>query len=177
MKNELDKQLCAKYPLIFKDRNASMQETLMCFGFECGDGWYNILDALCSNIQWHINHQLKAAKTNAKYNKMRELTKSGDWTLFEEHYCEYNKQYVDTIRAEIVDSEPRVVEEVEQVVAVQVKEKFGTLRFYYDGGDDVISGMVAVAESMSGVTCEVCGSPGTPGGVGWIRTLCKSHSK
>jgi hypothetical protein len=57
----------------------------------------------------------------------------------------------------------------------QVKEKFGTLRFYYTGGDDYISGMVRMAESMSGVTCEECGAPGEQNDGGWIRTLCEEH--
>lgn len=65
--------------------------------------------------------------------------------------------------------------ECPQVVAAQVKEKFGTLRFYYDGGDDYISGVVALAESMSGQLCEDCGKPGSTGGKGWISTLCHEH--
>ena len=64
-----------------------------------------------------------------------------------------------------------------QVVASQVKEKFGTLRFYYTGGDDYTSGVTSFAESMSCVTCEDCGAPGETGGKGWIRTLCKTHRK
>jgi len=47
MKRELDEELCRKYPLIFKNRHAHMTETAMCWGFECGDGWYNIIDVLC----------------------------------------------------------------------------------------------------------------------------------
>ena len=67
--------------------------------------------------------------------------------------------------------------EIPQVVADQVKEKFGTLRFYYHGGDEEISGMVRMAEAMSSVTCDVCGNPGTTKGPGWIRTLCETHRK
>ena len=63
-----------------------------------------------------------------------------------------------------------------QVTLDQVKEKFGTLRFYYTGGDDAIDGMVAMAEAMSGVTCEECGSPGKRVGGGWITTLCEAHA-
>jgi pyruvoyl-dependent arginine decarboxylase (PvlArgDC) len=55
----------------------------------------------------------------------------------------------------------------------QVKEKFGTLRFYYTGGDEHISGMVRMAESMSAVTCESCGNPGEQTRGGWIKTTCK----
>jgi hypothetical protein len=64
---------------------------------------------------------------------------------------------------------------VPQVVVEQIKEKFGTLRFYYEGGDDQISGMVRMVESMSEVTCEVCGNLGTLRGGGWIKTLCDTH--
>jgi hypothetical protein len=66
-------------------------------------------------------------------------------------------------------------EVVKQVTISQVKEKFGTLRFYYSGGDDCISGMVRLAESMSGVTCEECGDIGEGRHGGWIRTLCDKH--
>ena len=64
---------------------------------------------------------------------------------------------------------------IEQVVVEQIKEKFGGLRFYYQGGDDQISGMVRMAESWASHACEECGAPGTLGGKGWIRTLCPTH--
>ena len=64
---------------------------------------------------------------------------------------------------------------VPQVVASQVKEKFGTLRFYYYGGDDVIDGMVSVAEKFSSVICENCGAPGKVRDIGYIKTLCDKH--
>jgi hypothetical protein len=64
-----------------------------------------------------------------------------------------------------------------QVTVDQVKEKFGTLRFYYSGGDDYVSGLVSMAESMSAVTCEECGNPGKQVGGGWITTLCKEHAE
>jgi hypothetical protein len=65
--------------------------------------------------------------------------------------------------------------ECPQVTLDQVKEKFGTLRFYYTGGDDYIRGLVSMAESMSGITCEKCGKPGTRTGGSWIKTACKEH--
>ena len=64
---------------------------------------------------------------------------------------------------------------VEQVVILQIKEKFGGLRFYYDGGDGVIRGMVCMAEEWAGHVCEVCGKPGEKRGGGWIKTLCDEH--
>jgi len=129
MKQELDELLCKKYPKMMVNRDKPMQETCMCWGFACGDGWFNILDQLMGNIQHYL-----------------------DWK---------NKKE----------------EAVPQVTLDQVKEKFGTLRFYYTGGDDVIDGMVRMAESMSGVTCEECGSPGKRRGGGWVTTLCTEHAE
>ena len=45
-----------------------------------------------------------------------------------------------------------------QVVAEQVKQKLGELRFYIRGGDDMVFKMIdqAIGESLN--TCELCGS-------------------
>lgn len=143
MKDELDRNLCERYPKIFENRTASMNESCMAWGFDCGDGWFNILNKLCANIQNHI-----------------------DWR---------NKQ-----RARLLIDNPynsEIPEEVAQVVADQVKEKFGTLRFYYTGGDDRIDGMVCMAESMSAITCETCGAPGKLRGDRWVYTACDEHTR
>jgi len=54
---------------------------------------------------------------------------------------------------------------------VQVKEKFGTLRFYC-GGTEAIDKYVRLAERFSSVTCEDCGKLGKANDSGWIRTQC-----
>ena len=64
---------------------------------------------------------------------------------------------------------------VEQVTVAQIKEKFGGLRFYYDGGDEFIRGAVHMAEYIADQTCEECGAPGKRRSGGWIRTLCDVH--
>jgi len=46
-------------------------------------------------------------------------------------------------------------------VSVQVKEKFGTLRFYIDGGDEEVYGMIKMAECMSRNVCEITGDIGS----------------
>ena len=178
MKEELDKQLCEKFPKLFKDRYGNMQETAMCWGFEHGDGWFNIIWALCSNVQWHIDQSAEQHTRIVKYNEMRESMLAGDFTAFEEEYSfSSDPAYKERRRTEIMSQPSRKVPEiVPQVTVTQVKEKFGDLRFYYNGGDDEISGMVRMAESMSGCTCEECGNPGKRRGGGWIRTLCDIHA-
>jgi hypothetical protein len=56
----------------------------------------------------------------------------------------------------------------------QVKEKFGTLRFYCDGPESIES-FIDQAEDESGRICEICGRPGQLSGKGWLRTLCSDH--
>ena len=127
MREELDAKLVAKYPLIFADRFEDPKTTAMCFGFECGDGWYDIIDILCASIQSHIdNHR-----------------------------------------------DP----DFGQVVAVQVKEKYGSLRFYTNTGDDTIFALIDMAEMLSERTCEVCGKPGEIREGSWLKALCDDHAK
>ena len=69
-----------------------------------------------------------------------------------------------------------IPEQVPQVIVTQIKEKFGGLRFYHDGGDDMIEGMVHMAESWAAHTCETCGNHGVGRSVGgWLTTLCDMH--
>ncbi len=74
-----------------------------------------------------------------------------------------------------IDWKNKQSEVVAQVTVNQIKEKFGGLRFYYSGGDDVIDGMVRMAESWAAHSCEECGAPGKSREGGWIRTLCDTH--
>jgi hypothetical protein len=126
MKKELDRQLCEKYPELFRGRHKSRQETCMCWGFECGEGWFGLISDLCHNL------------TN---------------------YCVENN--------------------IEIPEVVQVKEKFGGLRFYIGETPEnhwhPICDIISAAEKKSYETCEVCGLPGKPNKEGWIRTTCPEH--
>jgi len=57
----------------------------------------------------------------------------------------------------------------------QVKEKFGTLRFYMGIAHDGIRAAIDRAEQESAVTCETCGKPGKIRSGGWISVLCDEH--
>lgn len=93
-----------------------------------------------------------------------------------------------------------------QIRAMQVKEKFGRLRFYHDNGsgdfwensepedhpdfinhshtgidlnyDNLIEGMISFAEHLSGTICEKCGTTKEIGRtIDWIKTICQTcHS-
>lgn len=126
MSPELEQKLYNKYPKIFAQKDLSPTETCMCWGFECGDGWFNIIDKLCENIQNHIN------KNN-----------------------------------------------LPQLEAEQVKQKFGTLRFYTNGNtDECIDKFITEAEEQTYHICETCGSiEDIKPTQGWISYLCASCRK
>jgi len=181
MNQELDALLCKKYPKMMINRLKPMQETCMCWGFECGDGWYNILDELMGNIQRHVDWKEKQRGRAIAHNQAiidaRRIP--ADWTKFNQIYHNQSA-WNDELRQNIIDHKAELKDvptECPQVTLDQVKEKFGTLRFYYTGGDNYVDGMVTLAESMSGVTCEVCGNPGKSIGGGWIKTLCEAHNR
>ena len=63
---------------------------------------------------------------------------------------------------------------IPQVEALQVKEKFGGLRFYVSGGDEYTESIIDFAEELSYSICENCGTTeGVTQTEGWIVTLCK----
>jgi hypothetical protein len=163
MRKELDEALVAKYPHVFKDRRGDPRNTLMCFGFECGDGWYNIIDALCGLMTSEYRHR----KEN--YDFAKQCFEDGG---------SYPWVGGKPITAEELEEKRLAMEEAEKQIpiAVQVKEKFGGLRFYVGGATEKIYDYITFAESMSYRTCEVCGSPGKRYTDGWHKTLCDVHA-
>lgn len=152
MNSKLENYLYEKYPEIFKNHTKSMQETCMCWGCSCGDGWLILLDRLCSQIQSHIKNQHKEV----------------------EMYEQWEKKDI----VEGMPSEPRpewAKEKIPQVHFEQVKEKFGALRIYIRGGDDEIRHMIDFVESLSRSICEDCGKFDYSVGSstrGWIHSSC-----
>ena len=115
MNEEKTKILFEKFSDLYAGRNLSIRENLMPFGFECGDGWFDLLYRLSEDI-----------------SKLQPDCK-----------------------------------------AVQVKEKFGTLRFYTGPSTVEVDDRINEAENESAVTCETCGDLGSihyKGG--WMATLC-----
>lgn len=64
----------------------------------------------------------------------------------------------------------------EGVAILQIKEKFGGLRFYIIGGTDELYDSIDEAEAKSFTICERCGAPGVLREGGWMQTLCDEHA-
>ncbi|MFA5153709.1 MAG: hypothetical protein WC554_14205 [Clostridia bacterium] len=191
MKTELQKQLLTKYPEFFSHTKKkiyvgekSMKEEVgellaqkeivepIQFGFEIGDGWYTLLDELMGNIKWHLENENRNLANKFKYKWM--------WTL--QAYIRrkhYKKEKLKALAEWIYEHAPRQKFEPIIVSVTQIKEKFGELCFYYYGGDDTISGMVYLTQSLSNHICEYCGTTINVGKTrGWLSTICKNcHAK
>jgi hypothetical protein len=181
MNTKLQEKLFNKYPKIFGDRTKPMTETCMCWGLEVGDGWYDLIDTLCEALTYTYTTSVQVDEEDGK------------------------RLGIKPYKSEVKDSYYFSVEPP-QVIATQVKEKYGTLRFYYreeyskeimslvetgkypdlqkiiDRYSNYIDGIVHFAEIASGRTCEETGTDGeihSSGGsrAGWLKTLNKEFAK
>jgi hypothetical protein len=181
MNSELQKKIFDKYPKMFGDRTKPMTETCMCWGLDVGDGWYNLIDVLCEALTYTYSTSVKVDEEDGKRLGIKP----------------YKSEAEDGYYFSV---------EPPQIIVTQVKEKYGTLRFYYreeyseevmslvetgkypdlqriiDRYSDYINGIVHFAETASGRTCEETGQSGelhATGGTrnGWLKTVNKEHAK
>ena len=128
MNGSQSSELFLRCPTIYRGRHDGPQRNLMCFGFECGPGWYQIL--------YDLSVAIESIAQNMKQNGVTE----GQLPLI-----------------------------------VQVKEKFGGLRFYLSNHTAEIDDLITAAEEKAAITCEMCGKPGQLiNDSGWYRTVCSA---
>ena len=148
MNKQLDEQLCKDFPEIFRNRHGDRRTTAMCWGFDCGDGWEPVIRFACKRIMSNVD-------------RLRYAIKDIEENLYQ---------------TEKLDEKKKKLEEELQLIptAVQVKEKFGGLRFYVDGGNDRVWDIIQNAESLSYHVCEECSTMRTVRlrNHGWMATLC-----
>jgi len=124
MNDELTEQLYKNNPILFENNELSI---------DVGDGWFTIIDTLCSCICSEVD------KLNG------ELI-----------VCTDEKQMMQ-LQTKLFDARNRLPR------LVQIKEKFGGLRFYYSRNAENaerIDALVSFAENLCDRTCSHCGKPG-----------------
>jgi len=168
MRAELQNYLVKKYPEFFeylKEYKGPLMP--ISFGFECGDGWFVILNELMGNIKNHIENE----RRNAKHRFRHGFPK---WLQTKANRLPWKRKLLRKSMHWLANQYPRGVEPIPFPNITQIKEKFGGLCFYISGGDDTIYGMISLAESLSYRTCEFCGTTKDVGRTqGWITTCCK----
>lgn len=199
---EFEQRLMEKYPSLFREDKDGKLRSPDC-GIWCPKGWEELVDRLCESIVFRVknNHILEPRKFfmlplriwvwNKIFFKIRKLIdptsklfKNGNivktsvvqveeanhpWRTY------ITKKTFRKIERILVPLNKYNLRPIPEVKIGQIKEKFGTLRFYYDGGDEVIQGMVSFAEALSGNICEMTGEAGSlckkGKGLSWYKTL------
>jgi hypothetical protein len=103
MRKELEQRLVERWPTWF-NMKGDIRETLMPFGFACGDGWFHLIWRLCEQLEPVV--AAEEAETGLPFQ------------------------------------------------VLQVKEKFGGLRFYPNYTNDAIAALIEAAEIESFHTSE-----------------------
>lgn len=208
MNKELTLKLVKRFPVIYQDFYSPMSQTCMCWGFDHGDGWFEIIWQLSLAIEEELGYSSFQERTflakkefarrwnNMIYKlspvrrpdrKMEGTGKTGDpyhQVLVKEAEPTWDEKIVRFLfgptqkvgRFEMSRSGLKRLAMVSTNTGFrvdQVKEKYGTLRFYC-GGNGVINKYIRLAERLSAHTCEVCGKRGQlDQNGGWYSTLCK----
>ncbi len=161
MSPELEQKLIKKYPKLFRNVNKSPKETLICFGCECGDGWFDILDNLCGFIT-HIQKchyyflTLKDGKCidfycpDVVFDQIKE--KYGTLRV----YWHFGNLNYEELASQLKDTE--------------------SLDSYINRYSEMIESVISFCEYLSSKTCEVTGKPGKLYSKGWCVTLCKEEA-
>lgn len=217
MRNELDDRLCRRFPVLYQDRRAPMTQTCMCWGFDCGDGWFEIIWQLSLAIESELNYSwiqkrmfLLKKRLSRRWNDLiyrlsppawdkTEMRGSGTDTDPYYHFvvekatqdwlARLSRKLFPAQAARFDDFHTRrawlchlglksfVWHPYTGFAVTQVKEKYGTLRFYCPGTDAIYK-YAALAEQLSAVTCELCGKPAKTKAVrGWYSTFCDDCRK
>jgi hypothetical protein len=169
MKEELELCLAARYPELFAGRGRDPKVSLMCFGCECGDGWFGILDNLFGFM------------ADVRQNRLRLLSVKRELVTPE------NDGYIDFSCPQVVLDQVKEKygtlrvywhfnhDEIEELrdKAWDEKELEDGIRQY----SDLIGGAVDFSEYLSSKTCEITGKPGKLYTDGWCVTLCDEEAE
>jgi hypothetical protein len=140
-------ELIKKYPKIFASYEGN-PNGINWYGVP--KGWLPIIDKLCGSIQQYLNYH-KTSEDNPDYIEGSEFVK----------YDTSTHRYI--------------TKPLPQMTCLQMKEKFGGLRFYVKNSNSEINGMIKMAEYICNTTCETCGTEENLGITkGWISVMCKS---
>lgn len=76
MKKELQEKLYNKYPQFFIQKDYDMSETCMCWGINCNEGWFNLLDELIGKIV-KAEPKTEAVQIKEKYGILKVYVTKG----------------------------------------------------------------------------------------------------
>jgi len=85
MRKELEQKLVKRFPSWFSV-NGGVYHTLMPFGFQCGDGWVNILWRLCVDLEPMVMEL--QAETGDRFEVVQVREKLGTLRFYVSHHSD-----------------------------------------------------------------------------------------
>lgn len=93
MKKEYDDLLCKKFPRLFADRYKDPSTTCMYWGFDCNDGWFQIIHDAAEELELEIEKyvkkygeeqasELKASQVKEKFGTLNFYLRSGTEQMY-----------------------------------------------------------------------------------------------
>lgn len=70
MDAQLERKLFKKYPKLYCQRFLPMIQTCMCWGIDCNNGWYKLIDELSAAIT-EVSPKTEATQVKEKYGGLR----------------------------------------------------------------------------------------------------------
>jgi len=159
MNQELSNKLYTDYPEIFFIGAAGGQVIV-----RCGDGWYPLIDQLCKHLMRPVINERNALQRAEKELNSSNLSQREWKTRY------YTPEHLKKIQNNLTGLESQIP------IAIQVKEKFGTLRFCVNESTEKQAEAIDFAEALSSRICEQCGMMKDTKTYrdGWHVTLCVS---
>lgn len=166
MNKDLQNQLFAKYPKIFRDAKLSPRQSCMGFGIECGDGWYQIIDALCAALSSGYSSSKDTMRFDGVEGRFPYDTFESVQVVADQAKEKFSglrfythNELSDEFKV-ILEKYPRTGEEImNEIYTFQ-------------------SGIIHMAETLSRMTCEETGKPGKVcSRGGWLKTLCEEKAR
>ena len=144
---EKNKELCEKYPFLIPSNRWSGKRITDCCGLDGEEGYWPGEPEEHPEYDW-------------SYTELDEMP-FGWKKAFGEQICE-------EIMQELVEHDC-----VDQYRILDIKEKYGSLRWYDSGGTEKIyNEIIPKYEALSEKTCIRCGAPATKISTGWISPWC-----
>lgn len=72
MRKELDDKLVTAFPNLYRNRHKSMMETCMCWGFDCDEGWFQIIWDLSEALEKEILKQPEDKRIYCSASQVKE---------------------------------------------------------------------------------------------------------
>jgi len=176
MNPTLQKQLNVAYPMLFKHKDASAAESCMHWGICIGDGWYDLLDAVCD----HLTFIAEQEHVEITFAQIKE--KFGQLTIYIDF--DLDKRWWRKRKVWLLRAASWLLSKVgarKKAYLLGIKAAHSYLCKQFDERWEIYDprtvyararAVTGLAARVSTGICEICGKPARLRDGGWLKALC-----